>query len=147
MFASLFFMSVAWCASFLSFPPYPFLSLTPTSLFYCLQVRAEMAAETGRMQDAMRAQHAELSALMERASRFEEQSRSAQAELDRVRRAMHVRHIQAEELDLLTVPAVRDRVDAPPPRRHVPVSQSPVCLLEPMAMLKLMPSIVSRPKV
>jgi hypothetical protein len=106
-----------------------------------------MAAETGRMQDAMRVQHAELSALMERAARFEEQSRSAQAELDRVRRAMHVRHIQAEELDLLTVPTVRDRVDAPPPRRHVPVPQSPVCLLEPMAMLKLMPSFVSRPKV
>lgn len=81
------------------------------------------------MHDAMRAQHQELSALMERAARFEEQSRTAQAELERVRRVMHARNIQADELDLLAVPGLRDRVDAPSPQRRPPAAHVPVRIL------------------
>lgn len=77
-----------------------------------------MAAETQRMNGALQAQHAEMTGLLERANRFEAQSRSAQDELARVREQMRERAAAAAELELLSVPAAPARIDAPAARRR-----------------------------
>jgi hypothetical protein len=77
-----------------------------------------MAAENSRMHNALEEQHSKMAALMARANRFESQSRSAQADLQRVRQQMHARDASAAELELLSVPKLADRVDAPRRPRH-----------------------------
>jgi predicted nuclease with TOPRIM domain len=79
-----------------------------------MQVRHEIATENGKLQHALQQQHAEMTGLMERANRFEQQSLAAQQELEAMRLQMHQQDTWRTELDLMNVPQAPDRIECPP---------------------------------